>query len=66
LLKIVTRRPHAVHGRIQLLEITDTGRKLMTKCRNRVNSVESQLSAYVAPEEEAVIRRWLPKAAPPR
>jgi DNA-binding MarR family transcriptional regulator len=62
----ITRSPHAVHGRIQLIEISDAGRELVAKCRSRVNSVENQLLADTTPEEEAVIRRWLVRAALPK
>lgn len=61
----ITRRPHAVHGRIQLIEISETGRELLAKCRSRVKSVEDQLFAGVSEEDEAVVRRWLVQIALP-
>jgi len=62
----ITRRPHEIHGRIQLIEISEAGRELVARCRSRVNSVENQLLADMSPEEAVVIRRWLVKAALPK
>jgi len=59
----VVRRPHPVHGRIQTLEITDGGRALLARCRERVQVLERQLAAGLTPAEEAVIRRWLAAVA---
>ena len=59
----VERRPHAVHGRIQLIDISDAGRELLAKCRSKVKSVEDELLAGVPPDEEAIVRRWLVKVA---
>lgn len=59
----VARRPHPVHGRIQTLEITDSGKGLLARCRERVQVLERQLAAGLSPEEEAVIRRWLAAVA---
>ncbi|MFC6522218.1 MarR family winged helix-turn-helix transcriptional regulator [Undibacterium arcticum] len=36
----VSRRAHAIHGRIQQIEVTEAGRQLLAKCRARVKSVE--------------------------
>jgi len=59
----VIRRHHAVHGRIQQLELTKAGQVLLAKCRARVQLIEAQLSAGVSPREEEAIRRWLVAAA---
>jgi DNA-binding MarR family transcriptional regulator len=59
----VIRRHHAVHGRIQQLELTEAGQALLAKCRTRVELIEAQLSAGLSPREEAGIRRWLVAAA---
>lgn len=59
----VARRPHPVHGRIQILEITDDGQTLLAQCRERVQVLERALAAGLSPEEEAVIRRWLAAVA---
>ena len=44
-------RPHAVHGRIQQLEITEAGKKLLARCKSRVDAVKSQLAAGLTEEE---------------
>ncbi|MHB2008827.1 MAG: MarR family winged helix-turn-helix transcriptional regulator [Acidobacteriaceae bacterium] len=59
----VLRRPHAVHGRIQHIEVTKTGLQLLGRCRARVKAVEEKLLAHVPPTDEQVIRRWLVKVA---
>jgi DNA-binding MarR family transcriptional regulator len=59
----VARRPHPVHGRIQTLEVTDSGKALLARCRERVQVLERALAAGLSPEEEAVIRRWLAAVA---
>ena len=59
----VARRPHSVHGRILTLEITDSGRALLDRCRERVRVLERALAAGLSPEEETVIRRWLAAVA---
>jgi DNA-binding MarR family transcriptional regulator len=56
---IVTRRQHAVHGRIQQLELTASGKALLAKCRAPAESLEKQLAAGLSPREEELIRRWL-------
>ena len=55
----VARRPHPVHGRIQTLEISESGQALLAQCRERVQVLERALAAGLSPQEEAVIRRWL-------
>ncbi|MGT2464341.1 MarR family winged helix-turn-helix transcriptional regulator [Mesorhizobium atlanticum] len=55
----LVRRPHAVHGRIQHLDLTDSGRGLLKKCRERVYRLEGELTASLSAEEERVVRRWL-------
>jgi DNA-binding MarR family transcriptional regulator len=56
-------RPHAVHGRIQQLEVTPAGKDLLARCKRRVQVVEGQIAAGLAPTEERVIRRWLVRVA---
>ena len=55
----VTRRPHAIHGRIQQLALTEDGATLLTRCKERVTVLEADLIAGLSAAEEAVIRRWL-------
>ena len=59
----VSRRPHAVHGRIQHIEVTAAGRRLLAKCRARVKAVEEDLLAGIPRGDEQMIRRWLVKVA---
>ncbi len=59
----VTRRPHAVHGRIQHLELSDRGRALLAKCRVRAHAVDRGLARDLTASEEQTIRRWLVSVA---
>jgi DNA-binding MarR family transcriptional regulator len=59
----IARRPHAEHGRIQVNEITPTGRALLTRCKRAVKAVEDQLLAGLATHDEMVVRNWLVRAA---
>jgi DNA-binding MarR family transcriptional regulator len=55
----IARRPHAVHGRIQHIDVTDEGKALLKQCRSRVKAIEQQMLAGFNTDEESVIRRWL-------
>lgn len=55
----IARRPHAVHGRIQHIDVTDQGKALLKQCRARVKAIEQQMLTGFDAEEESVIRRWL-------
>ena len=59
----ITRRSHATHGRIQHLDVTDVGKRLLAKCRLRVHALERQLAAEISPEQEQAIRHWLVSVA---
>jgi len=53
------RKPHAVHGRIQHIDLSDSGRALLRACRERVNRLEGELAAGLSAEDERIVRRWL-------
>ena len=59
----IARRPHAVHGRIQHIDVTESGMALLKACRERVREIERQLLTGLSAEEERVIRRWLVRVA---
>lgn len=59
----VARRAHAVHGRIQHLDVTPAGAQLLARCRARVNAVDAALRSGLSAQDEAVIRRWLVQVA---
>jgi len=60
---VATARPHPVHGRIQQLELTDSGRSLLARCKRRVYALESELTAGLSVEDEQAVRRWLARVA---
>ncbi|MCT7297852.1 MarR family transcriptional regulator [Ralstonia sp. CHL-2022] len=55
----ITRRPHAVHGRIQHIDVTAEGATLLSACRERSGGIEQDLLEGFSSEEEEVVRRWL-------
>ena len=59
----ISRRPHAVHGRIQQIEVTEVGRQLLAKCRSRAKAVEDELLVGISQTDQLVVRRWLVKVA---
>lgn len=56
---LVIRHKHAVHGRIQQIEVTAAGRGVLAKCRQPVQRLDSWLKQDLSPAEEQVVRRWL-------
>lgn len=56
---MLSRRPHAVHGRIRHLALTEVGRRRLAEARARVDAVEAAMTAGLAPPDEAAIRSWL-------
>ncbi|MGI4857112.1 MAG: MarR family winged helix-turn-helix transcriptional regulator [Janthinobacterium lividum] len=61
--RAVSRRAHAVHGRIQPLDLTQEGRELLAQAKVRVYAVEQALTADLPPADEQAVRRWLVKVA---
>lgn len=59
----LSSRPHAVHGRIQHLELTEAGAATLSRCKQRVARVEAALCAGLTAKEEEVVRRWLVQVA---
>ena len=59
----IVRRPHAIHGRIQHLDLSESGKSLLATCRARVHAIEHELIADLAPDEEQAIRKWLVRVA---
>jgi DNA-binding MarR family transcriptional regulator len=56
---LIARSAHPVHGRVQVIELTKTGRALLSRCKGRAVKADAELKAGLSPDEEAVIRRWL-------
>lgn len=59
----VVRRPHAVHGRIQQLDLSDSGKTLLAACRKRVHAIERGLVADMTASETEGVRKWLVRVA---
>ncbi len=60
---LLASRPHAVHGRIRQLALTEAGESALKRCRVRVDALEKQLAAGLAPRDEQAVRRWLTRIA---
>jgi DNA-binding MarR family transcriptional regulator len=60
---VTVRRPHAVHGRIVQIALSESGLVLLEKCRTRVHALERELLEGLSPVEEQAIRRWLVRMA---
>lgn len=59
----ISKRDHAVHGRIRHNDVTQFGMTLLAKCRQRVQVLESDLGAGLSAQEAQVIREWLSRVA---
>jgi DNA-binding MarR family transcriptional regulator len=59
----VVRRAHAIHGRIQHLDLSERGRALLATCRDRVHAIERYLTEGLSPEEDKAVRKWLVRVA---
>lgn len=61
--KMINRRPHELHGRIQIIAITDEGQKVLKRCKSAVRSAEAGLLSDISPDDERAVRRWLVNVA---
>lgn len=59
----ISKRDHAVHGRIRHNDVTKTGMALLAKCRQRVQVLESDLDAGLSAKDALVVRMWLSRVA---
>lgn len=59
----VVRRSHAVHGRIQHLDLSLAGERLLAACRAPVSTVEAELAAGLDDAGAEAVRNWLIRAA---
>jgi DNA-binding MarR family transcriptional regulator len=56
---MVSRQPHAEHGRIQLIGITEAGKKFLASCKAVVGAAEKALLDGLSATEEQAVRKWL-------
>lgn len=59
----IVRKPHASHGRIIELDLTDKGQRLLRASRERAHAIEQQLAQGLSSEERKLIKRWLAHVA---
>ena len=59
----IVRRPHAIHGRIHHLDLSDGGRALLAICRDRVHAIERGLTEGLSAGEDKALRQWLVRVA---
>ena len=55
----IARAPHASHGRIVQIEVTEECAALLARCKERVAVVEKWLASGLSESEALVVRRWL-------
>jgi DNA-binding MarR family transcriptional regulator len=55
----ISKKNHAVHGRILQIDLTKEGITLLARCRQRVQLLESSLEAGLSESELQAIRHWL-------
>ena len=56
---VVARRPHEIHGRIQHLDLTDKGQRLLRSARERVHAVENELVKGASAADLKMLKHWL-------
>lgn len=59
----LSRTISPAHKRVHCLELTEPGRTLLARCRERIEGVEATLVTGLSPDEERIIRRWLAEIA---
>ncbi len=59
----LSRRPHAVHGRIQQIDLTERGQTLLAAAKQRMQGLEEAVAHGLSPSEERSLRRWLVRLA---
>lgn len=55
----LTRVVSPTHGRVHRMELTENGKALLARCRERTAQIEARLAASIPPGLEPTIRRWL-------
>ncbi|MDQ0505487.1 MarR family winged helix-turn-helix transcriptional regulator [Xanthobacter agilis] len=60
---LITRTPHAQHGRILMAALSPAGERLLALARARVHALDPVLKDDLSAPEEAVVRRWLARVA---
>ncbi len=58
-MEALSSRPHAIHGRIQHLDLTPAGKKILTLCSKRVDAFQKSLTGGLSKSEETIIKQWL-------
>lgn len=60
---LVEAQPHASHGRIVHLRLSERGAALLEESKKRVYALEEAMLRGLPAEEEGAIRRWLARQA---
>lgn len=55
----LVRHPHAVHGRIQHIDLSAKGKNQLAECRKRILAIERDLVNGLSPDGATIIRKWL-------
>ena len=56
---MIVRHAHAIHGRIQHIDLSAEARALLKKCDKPVLKLQEELVEGLSPKEEKIVRQWL-------
>jgi DNA-binding MarR family transcriptional regulator len=56
---IIAQRPHALHGRIVQIRITQKGERALARCDDAVQKVEQRMLARLSPPERGRLRKLI-------
>ncbi len=60
---LIERRAHAIHGRIQQIELTMLGDAKLRQAKERVYGLEAAMAAGMTAQEQQTVRAWLVRLA---
>jgi DNA-binding MarR family transcriptional regulator len=60
---LVQRQPHATHGRILQITLTEEGERRVDEARSKITRLERTVEEGYSPEQIAIIKEWLVTAA---
>jgi DNA-binding MarR family transcriptional regulator len=61
--ELIGRSEHETHGRVLRIELTQSGKKRLQRCKLLADGVERRLLALLDPDSERTVRHWLAAAA---
>lgn len=59
----IVRHAHPVHGRIQVLQLTESGQQMLSTAKQRVYAIDNEMTRSLSETDEAIIKNWLSQMA---